>query len=241
MEDYQSKYLKYKMKYLSLKNKYVNQIGGVTEEEFKTYLKQLESAKRREQSPKPLSKDVLEPEPINPHEDKLEKAALERQLRELGLSPPPSPSLIPPEKYAQMQELFDQARYNKQRISRNSKPKLYKAELSPEEADILDKQLAELYNESDRLSHSTPIKQINRISTELSSSAPIRTHKDIGEPMICKSSKYNAPDLDINCKKHDRVGQILFDLQPSLNTSCKEAAELKHHICQTAINIARYN
>jgi hypothetical protein len=174
MEDYQSKYLKYKMKYLFLKNKYFNQTGGVTEDEFKTYLQQRESAERRRLSPEPVYKEA--PEPINQYEDALERASLEQQLMELGLSQSPTlKESLAPEKYAQMQKLFEQAKRNKRIKPRNLKPN-YKIDLSPEEVDILDKQLAELYNESDKLSHSAPIKQIDRMSTELSASAPIRTN-----------------------------------------------------------------
>ncbi len=130
--------------------KLFNQNGGVTEDEFKTLIKQLESSERRRNSSEQLYTDVLEPEPVNLYEDELEKAALEKQLRELGLSqsPPLSPSLketLSPEKYAQMQELFNKAKLNKPRRLRHSKPVSYKAEITEAEAAALDKQLAELY------------------------------------------------------------------------------------------------
>ncbi len=168
MEDYQSKYLKYKMKYLTLKA----QIGGTSKEELDAYLRQVESAKRREQSPSPpLPK---EPEPVNPRDEALEQAALEQQLRELDLSPPLSPTYLQeklaPEKYVEMQRLFDQSKQERPERKKSSKPSKYTIQtMSPEEQDIIQRQLAEL----DDLSKSAPIKQTAAPSTQLSASAPI--------------------------------------------------------------------
>jgi hypothetical protein len=225
-DDFFMKYLKYKNKYLFLKNRYSNlftrnQTGGVTVQEFLTYVNQQKTANNET----PIIYEP--PEPIDPREEQLEQEALNKQLRELDLSPPSSPiESLPRDRYERMQQLFDQAK-----IQQITGPNLEQTpsdeieHMTPEEIATLDRQIAELYNNTLYNKLSAPnvsrVRRRDRVEHKL-------------EPIICSSSIYNVDDLERDCRKPDRVGDIFRNLEPSSNTSCLDEAKLKNHICKKA-------